>query len=89
MSRWPARRQARNRARAVPHAVGQSLVRSTPDLDAFLKAVSGRPDRSSLRLKTLNWNDAAEVITLKLDKHYFPAYEVRRTAAGWERRLLE
>ncbi len=61
----------------------------TPDLDAFLKAVSGRPDRSSLRLKTLNWNDAAEVITLKLDKHYFPAYEVRRTANGWERQLLE
>jgi S1-C subfamily serine protease len=61
----------------------------TPDLDAFLKAVSGRPDRSSLRLKTLNWNDAAEVITLKLDKHYFPAYEVRRTATGWERQLLE
>jgi S1-C subfamily serine protease len=61
----------------------------TPDLDAFLKAVSGRPDRSSLRLKTLNWNDAAEVITLKLDKHYFPAYEVRRTTTGWERQLLE
>jgi pro-apoptotic serine protease NMA111 len=61
----------------------------TPDLDAFIKAVSGRPDRSSLRLKTLNWNDADEVITLKLDKHYFPAYEVRRTPAGWERRLLE
>jgi pro-apoptotic serine protease NMA111 len=61
----------------------------TPDLDAFLKAVGGRPDRASLRLKTLNWNDADEVITLKLDKHYFPAYEVRRTPAGWERRLLE
>ena len=62
---------------------------ATPDLDAFIKAVSGRPDRASLRLKTLNWNDAAEVITLKLDKHYFPAYEVRRTPEGWDRRLLE
>jgi S1-C subfamily serine protease len=61
----------------------------TPDLDAFIKAVSGRPDRASLRLKTMNWNDAAEVITLKLDKHYFPAYEVRRTPAGWDRQLLE
>jgi S1-C subfamily serine protease len=61
----------------------------TPDLDAFLKAVGGRPDRASLRLKTLNWNDAADVITLKLDKHYFPGYEVRRTEAGWERHLLE
>jgi S1-C subfamily serine protease len=61
----------------------------TPDLDAFLKAVSGRPDQASIRLKTLNWNDAAEVITLKLDKHYFPAYEVRRTPGGWERQMLE
>ncbi len=61
----------------------------TPHLDSFLKAVTGRPDRASLRLTTLNWNDAAEVITLKLDKHYFPAYEVRRTPAGWERQLLE
>jgi S1-C subfamily serine protease len=61
----------------------------TPDLDAFIKAVSGRPDRASLRLKTLNWNEAAEVITLKLDKHYFPAYEVRRTPADWDRQLLE
>jgi pro-apoptotic serine protease NMA111 len=61
----------------------------TPDLDAFIKAVSGKPDRASLRLKTLNWNDAAEVITLKLDKHYFPAYEVRRTPKGWDRQLLE
>ncbi len=61
----------------------------TPDLDAFIKAVGGLPDRASLRLKTLNWNDAPEVITLKLDKHYFPAYQVRRTPTGWERQLLE
>ena len=61
----------------------------TPTLDAFIKAVAGRSDRASLRLKTLNWNDAAEVITLKLDKHYFPSYEVRRTPGGWERQLLE
>jgi S1-C subfamily serine protease len=61
----------------------------TPDLDAFLKVVSGRPDRSAIRLRTITWNNAPEVITLKLDRHYWPTYEVRRNGDGWERRDLE
>jgi S1-C subfamily serine protease len=61
----------------------------TPNLDAFLAAVTGRPDRASVRLRTITWNNAPEVITLKLDKHYWPAYELRRTEKGWERRSLE
>ncbi len=61
----------------------------TPDLDAFLKAVGGRPDRASVRLKTITWNNAPEVITLKLDKHYWPTYELVQTPGGWERRALE
>jgi S1-C subfamily serine protease len=61
----------------------------TPDLDAFLRQVQGRPDRSSLRIKTLGWNGAAEMITLKLDEHYWPAYELQRSAGGWERHSLE
>jgi S1-C subfamily serine protease len=61
----------------------------TPDLDAFIQAVAKRPDRSSLRLKTVNWNDAVEVLTLKLDKHYWPTYELKRTPSGWQRVALD
>ncbi len=61
----------------------------TPDIDAFLRQVSGRPDRSSLRIKLLTWNGAPEVITLKLDRHYWPSYELKRGVVGWERQSLE
>jgi S1-C subfamily serine protease len=56
-----------------------------PDLDAFIRAVSGRPDGASLRLKTVSWNDAVDIITLRLDQHYWPAYELLRTDNGWKR----
>jgi S1-C subfamily serine protease len=58
-------------------------------LDDFIRAVSGRPDGSSLRLKTVNWNDSVDVITLKLDEHYWPAYELRRNGGGWSRHDID
>jgi pro-apoptotic serine protease NMA111 len=57
----------------------------TPDLETFVEIVAGKRDQSSVRLKTVTWNDAVEVITLKLDNQYWPAYEIRRTDHGWRR----
>jgi S1-C subfamily serine protease len=61
----------------------------TPDLDAFLAVVAGRADRSSLRLRTLSWNNVPEVITMKLDRHYWPTSEIVRNDLGWDRRALD
>lgn len=60
----------------------------TPDLDAFVAAIRDKGHREALRLKTVNWNDAVEVITLKLDNQYWPAYQVRQTDSGWVRESI-
>lgn len=57
----------------------------TPNLQAFIEAVKDIGHRESVRLKTMTWNETAEVITLKLDNQYWPAYELRRTDNGWRR----
>ena len=57
----------------------------TPDLQAFIDAVKDIGHRESVRLKTVTWNETVEVITLKLDTQYWPAYEIHRTDEGWRR----
>ena len=81
----PATRHQLFAGRRIVEVDGQP----TPDLDAFIAAVQGRADRSSVRLRTVTWNGSPEVITLKLDRHYWPATELRRTAEGWQRRALD
>ena len=57
----------------------------TPNLQSFVDVVKGKDDQDSVRLKTVSWNGAVQVITLKLDNQYWPAYEVRRADDAWHR----
>ena len=70
---WPGRR--------IVEVDGQPVK----DLDSFIQAVTQKHDRESVRLKTVTWNDAIEVITLRLDNEYWPPYEILRTEDGWRR----
>ncbi len=58
---------------------------ATPNLQAFIDAVKNIEHRESVRLKTVTWNGTEDVITLKLDNQYWPAYEIRRDDNGWRR----
>ena len=82
----PATRYGLYAGRRITEVDGQP----TADLDAFIKVVRGKPDRASLRLKTVAWNGQTDVITLKLDNHYWPAYELVRGSDGtWTRTALD
>ena len=57
----------------------------TPDLNTFIEVAKKLDSRESVRLNTLTWNDVPEVITMKLDPEYWPAYELRREGYEWHR----
>jgi S1-C subfamily serine protease len=69
------------------HRILQVDGQATADLDAFLAAVAGRPDRSAVRLKTVDLDGKVQMITLKLDLQYWPTFELLQTAEGWERQV--
>jgi S1-C subfamily serine protease len=56
----------------------------TPDLDAFLAAVAGVPDRGAIQLLAEDLDGRREVLTLELDLRFWPTRELRFAEAGWE-----
>jgi S1-C subfamily serine protease len=55
----------------------------TPDLDAFLAAVRGVPDRGSIPLQVEDLDGRREVLTLDLDLRYWPTRELRFESGAW------
>lgn len=77
----PASRNGLGAGRRIVEVDGEP----TPDLDAFLAVVAGKADGEAVRLRAINWNGQVEIVTLKLDKRYWPTYELRRSPDGWQR----
>jgi S1-C subfamily serine protease len=81
--RWygsPVDRHGLRATRRILEAAG----RPTPDLDAFLAAVRGVPDRGSVQLLTEDLEGKRQVLTLDLDLRYWPTRELRFEDGRWE-----
>jgi S1-C subfamily serine protease len=81
----PASRYGLRAGRRIVEVDGQP----TPNLDSFINAVKGKSDRQSVRLTTVTWNNFTDVLTLKIDKTYWPAYEITSDGDGWRTQALE
>ena len=58
------------------------------DLDTLLALVEDKDDRDTIELTTQRLDGRIEVITLRLDLHYWPTFEIHHTEDGWQRRAL-
>ncbi len=58
---------------------------ATPNLDRFLEIAANRPVGLPVRITTVTWNNSVDVLTLKLDQTYWPAYEIIYSDGDWRR----
>jgi S1-C subfamily serine protease len=58
----------------ITHINGNAVA----TLDDFIAAVKGLPDNEYVRLKVLSFDHIPFVLSIKLNKHYWPATEVLR-----------
>jgi pro-apoptotic serine protease NMA111 len=83
VGRWYGSPVERHGLRATRRILAVSGA-PTPDLDAFLAAVSEVPDRGSVQILAEDLDGKREVLTLELDLRFWPTRELRFTAEGWE-----
>ena len=60
----------------------------TPTLEAFIDEIRDKKDHSSIRLKTITWNGASKIITMKLDNEFWAPYELKKIPTGWQRSII-
>lgn len=80
----PASRYGLYAGRRITAVDGQPVA----DLDAFVDLVRRKRDRESVRLDSVTWNNQREVLTLKVDDTYWPAYQIRWRDGEWRREPL-
>ncbi len=81
---WYGSPASRSKLRAA-RLITEIDSKPTPDLDAFLAAIAGRSSGDALRLKSLDIDGKAELITIRLDLDYFPTFELRLEKGTWHR----
>ena len=66
-------------------------VDDTPisDLDDFKESIRSKKINDTIKLGTLSWNGSKNVITMKLNNRYWPAYEIKRNGYEWDRTVIK
>ncbi|MEO7387203.1 MAG: PDZ domain-containing protein, partial [Gammaproteobacteria bacterium] len=77
----PASRYGLYAGRRITQVDGTAIK----DLDQFIDVVRTKRNREAVRLTTVTWNNQLEVLTLKLDDTYWPAWQINWQDDGWKR----
>lgn len=77
----PASRYGLYAGRRITQVDGTPIA----DLDQFLEVVRTKRNREAVRLTTVTWNNQLQVLTLKLDDTYWPAWQIAWHDGAWKR----
>jgi len=86
-SRWYFGSPAHKYSLRAAHWIVEVNGKPTPNLDAFVAAVSSLGSDDCVRLKICGLQDRVTVATLKLDLHYWPTWRLSKRGPGkwkWE-----
>ena len=74
-------------------SAGLSIIEvdDTPisNLADFKESVRSKKFNDTIKLSTLSWNGSKNVITMKLNNRYWPAYEIKKNGYEWNRSVIE